>query len=111
MDAEIERRELAKLEQAREGVARKTERKVVETLDALVEKRLLTAEQADEVELVLLDEFDQTWEIKADAGLGHLTGEEAYEDYLALREQTDEQLQALLGEAGLESVRRAFDGK
>jgi len=111
VDDEIRRRTLDKMDRVREDIYIKTESHVDKVLLRLSDEGLVPEALVPRVQALILDEFEQIWDLKADAGAGDLTHEEAVQDYELLRSETDEALEDLLGAEVLSTLRANLDGK
>jgi hypothetical protein len=111
VEQEVEDRALAKLDAVQEEAKVKEQARIRKVLDALVDKARMTPEEASAVEVLLWNEFDETWQIKEDTVGGHLSKEDAMADWEALRAETDAAVREIVPDAVAEDLWRSMSGK
>lgn len=82
---------------------------ILDAVDDLALRIDLSDEDADDVEELLHDELDETWQIKEDVEQGLVSEPDAWSEWKALRKDTDEKLVALLGAEATKELRQALD--
>ena len=110
VEQEVEDRALAKLDAVQEEAKVKEQARIRKVLDALVDKAHDT-EEASAVEVLLWNEFDETWQIKEDTVGGHLSKEDAMADWEALRAETDAAVREIVPDAVAEDLWRSMSGE
>jgi len=108
---EIDKRVLQKLDSKRDAVQNKIFARIGKTIDGFVVDGLVKEAIAGDIEGLLQRELEDTWEIKAAVATGDLSEEDAWADWEALVEETDQALLRFLDQEVVDALRGELDGK